>query len=110
MASIALLMNRPGDEDQVERIELMRPAGGATEIDDAAYLDLTPHPWAGLPVVVRLEAVDGIDQRGQSEPQELVLPCAAVPASGGARDHRAAAPSGGRAGAERDEVVAALDR
>ena len=41
----------------------MRPAGGATEIDDAAYLDLTPHPWAGLPVVLRLEAVDGIDQR-----------------------------------------------
>ena len=52
----------------------MRPAGGTTELDDATYLDLTPHPWAGLPVVVRLEAIDALDQRGQSEPEELVLP------------------------------------
>jgi uncharacterized protein (TIGR02302 family) len=74
VVSIALLLSRPGDEAAAERIELMRPAGGATEVDDAAYLDLTPHPWAGLPVVLRLEAIDGIDQRGQSEPQHLVLP------------------------------------
>jgi uncharacterized protein (TIGR02302 family) len=74
IASIALLMSRAGHEDKVERIELMRPAGGTTKLDDAAYVDLTPHPWAGLPVVVRLEAVDGIDQRGRSEPQQLVLP------------------------------------
>lgn len=74
VASIALVMNRLGHEERVERLELMRPAGGATEIADAAYLDLTPHPWAGLPVVLRLEAVDGIDQVGQSEPQEIVLP------------------------------------
>jgi uncharacterized protein (TIGR02302 family) len=74
VVSIALLLSRPGDEANAERIELMRPAGGATDVDDAAYLDLTPHPWAGLPVVLHLEAVDGIDQRGQSEPQKLVLP------------------------------------
>jgi uncharacterized protein (TIGR02302 family) len=74
VVSIALLLSRPGQEVNAERIELMRPAGGATEVDDATYLDLTPHPWAGLPVVLRLEAIDGIDQRGQSEPQKLVLP------------------------------------
>lgn len=74
VVSIALLLSRPGKEADAERIELMRPAAGATEIEDAAFLDLTPHPWAGLPVVLRLEAIDGIDQRGQSEPQKLVLP------------------------------------
>ena len=74
VVSVALLLSRPGAEDEVERIELMRPAAGTTELDDAAYLDLTPHPWAGLPVVLRLEAVDGIEQRGQSEPIEIILP------------------------------------
>ena len=74
VTSIALLLSRPSDAANSERIELMRPAGGAMAIDDAAYLDLTPHPWAGLEVVLHLEAVDGIDQRGQSEPQRLVLP------------------------------------
>ena len=87
----------------------MRPAGGATEIDDAAYLDLTPHPWAGLPVVVRLEAVDGIDQAGQSEPQEMVLPARpfqhpVARAIIEQRRHLAAEPE------QREEVIAALDR
>ena len=109
VTSIGLLMNRPGHDDAVERIELMRPVGGATEIDDAAYLDLTPHPWAGLPVVVRLEAVDGIDQRGQSEPQEMVLPARPFqhPVARAIIEQRrrlAAEPE------QRDEVVAALDQ
>jgi uncharacterized protein (TIGR02302 family) len=74
LASIALLLARPGEGEEPERIELMRPAGGTTELDDSSFLDLTPHPWAGLPVIVRLEALDALDQRGLSEPQELVLP------------------------------------
>ncbi|HEY7600696.1 MAG TPA: DUF4175 family protein, partial [Candidatus Limnocylindrales bacterium] len=74
VASIALLLARPGEGEEPERIELMRPAGGTTELDDSAFLDLTPHPWAGLPVIVRLEALDALEQRGLSEPQELVLP------------------------------------
>jgi hypothetical protein len=74
VTSIALLLARPGEGEEPERIELMRPAGGTTELDDASFLDLTPHPWAGLPVIVRLEALDALDQRGLSEPQELVLP------------------------------------
>ena len=90
-------------------IELMRPAGGTTEMDDSAYLDLTPHPWAGLPVVVRLEAVDGIDQHGLSEPQELVLPARpfqhpVARAIIEQRRHLAAEPE------QREEVVAALDQ
>ena len=74
LTSIALLLARPGQGEEPERIELMRPAGGTTELDDSSYLDLTPHPWAGLPVIVRLEAMDALDQHGLSEPQELVLP------------------------------------
>jgi uncharacterized protein (TIGR02302 family) len=109
VTSIALLMSRLGHDDQIERIELMRPGGGATEIDDAAYLDLTPHPWAGLPVVIRLEAVDGIDQRGQSEPEEMVLPARPFqhPVARAIIEQRrrlAAEPE------QRDEVVAALDQ
>jgi len=109
VASIALVINRLGQEERVERLELMRPAGGATQIDDAAYLDLTPHPWAGLPVVVRLEAVDGIDQVGQSEPQEIVLPARqfqhpVARAIIEQRRHLAAEPD------QREEVIANLDR
>jgi uncharacterized protein (TIGR02302 family) len=109
VTSIALLMSRVGHEDQVERIEVMRPAGGTTKIDDSAYVDLTPHPWAGLPVVVRLEAVDGIDQHGQSEPQELVLPTRPFqhPVARAIIEQRrrlAAEPD------QTDDVVAALDQ
>ena len=72
--SIALHLKRPGREDDGERIELIQPAEGATEIDDAAYLDLTPHPWSGLPVELRLEAVDSIEQSGFSDVHVLTLP------------------------------------
>ena len=72
--SIALHLKRPGRDDDVERIELIQPAEGATEIDDAAYLDLTPHPWSGLPVELRLEAVDGLEQSGFSDMLTLILP------------------------------------
>ncbi len=74
ITSIALHLARPGRQDEGERIELIQPADGVTEIDDAAYLDLTPHPWSGLPVEIRLEAADGIEQTGFSEVRELILP------------------------------------
>ncbi|MEL6962316.1 MAG: DUF4175 family protein, partial [Pseudomonadota bacterium] len=74
VSSIALHLNRPGRLDESERIELVQPAEGATDLDDSAYLDLTPHPWSGLPVEVKLEAVDGFDQAGFSETREIVLP------------------------------------
>jgi uncharacterized protein (TIGR02302 family) len=108
VSSIAVLISLFGDDQRVERIELMRPTGGTTKLDDASYLDLTPHPWAGLPVVMRLEVVDGIDQRGQSEPQQLVLPQRAFqhPVARALieqRRHLAAEPK------QREEVIAHLD-
>jgi uncharacterized protein (TIGR02302 family) len=40
----------------------------------ASYNDLTPHPWAGLPVEIQLQAIDAIGQTGTSETVETVLP------------------------------------
>jgi hypothetical protein len=97
LTSIALLLSRPGAGETPERIELMRPAGGTKELDDSGYLDLTSHPWAGLPVIVRLEAVDAIDQHGLSEPQELILPARQFQHPGSAGAGRGAATSGDRA-------------
>jgi uncharacterized protein (TIGR02302 family) len=39
-----------------------------------SFADLTAHPLAGLKVILRLEAVDGLGQKGQSGPLEVVLP------------------------------------
>ena len=72
--SIALHLKRPRRDGDGEYIELMQPAEGATDIDDAAYLDLTPHRWSGLPVELRLRAMDGLEQSGFSETLTLILP------------------------------------
>ncbi|MCW0208586.1 MAG: DUF4175 domain-containing protein, partial [Achromobacter sp.] len=39
-----------------------------------AFHDLTAHPWAGLPVTIRLIATDGAGQTGRSEDAALTLP------------------------------------
>ncbi|MBP2232004.1 uncharacterized protein (TIGR02302 family) [Azospirillum agricola] len=41
---------------------------------NTAFHDLTAHPWAGLPVTVRLIVTDGAGQTGQSEDAPIVLP------------------------------------
>ena len=39
-----------------------------------SYHDLSPHPWAGLPVEIRLVATDALGQTGESEPVRITLP------------------------------------
>jgi uncharacterized protein (TIGR02302 family) len=39
-----------------------------------SYHDLSPHPWAGLPVEIRLVASDALGQIGESETVRTVLP------------------------------------
>jgi uncharacterized protein (TIGR02302 family) len=39
-----------------------------------AYEDLTAHPWAGLPVEIRLVATDAAGQHGESTPLRIVVP------------------------------------
>jgi uncharacterized protein (TIGR02302 family) len=109
IVGIALLMSRPESSDTVERMELMRPGSGATAIQDSSYLDLTPHPWAGLPVTLQLQARDGIEQRGWSEPLEVILPERPFqhPVAREIIEQRRQLASDPE---QRDEVAAALDR
>src|SRR5205823_14123703 len=44
------------------------------EAEGTSYHDLSPHPWAGLPVEIRLVAVDALGQTGESEPVRMALP------------------------------------
>ncbi|MDG5497663.1 TIGR02302 family protein [Niveispirillum sp. BGYR6] len=55
-------------------ITLPVPARNKREVSGVAYEDLTGHPWAGLPVQIRLRAQDGAGQTGQSSERKLVLP------------------------------------
>jgi uncharacterized protein (TIGR02302 family) len=74
VVELALLLAPKGRDDEQERMVLVRPAAQAARIASRSYLDLTAHPLAGLPVVLRLEAVDAIEQTGRSAEIELVLP------------------------------------
>jgi uncharacterized protein (TIGR02302 family) len=74
IAGITLLLARPDSEDLPERRVLVQPSDLPREMRTSAYLDLTPHRWAGLPVVIRLEAEDAAGQTGLSGPMEIVLP------------------------------------
>jgi uncharacterized protein (TIGR02302 family) len=47
---------------------------GATKVEGSTVRDLTAHPWAGLPVLVKLRVKDGRGQEGESDVVGLVLP------------------------------------
>ncbi|HUK59303.1 MAG TPA: TIGR02302 family protein [Stellaceae bacterium] len=55
-------------------LDLPLPGQHLKDAAAASYHDLTPHPWAGLPVEIELQAVDAIGQTGTSETIETVLP------------------------------------
>lgn len=73
VADLRAVIRRPNAEGQIE-IALPLNQTRAREADGASYHDLTAHPWAGLPVVMRLIATDTSGQNGQSEEIALVLP------------------------------------
>jgi uncharacterized protein (TIGR02302 family) len=74
VAELALLLAPKGREGETERLTLLKPGNQPPKVTTGTYQDLTAHPLAGLPAVLRLEAVDAIGQRGQSAPLEFVLP------------------------------------
>ncbi|GBD42125.1 hypothetical protein HRbin39_01514 [bacterium HR39] len=80
VAELALLVEPPEGTDpeeaggQAERRVLVRPARQPLRVETRAFLDLTAHPRAGLPVVLRLEAADAAGNRGTSGPLAMVLP------------------------------------
>lgn len=55
-------------------LELPLAGKGVRKAEETSYHDLTPHPWAGFKVRIRLIAKDAIDQTGESEPMEVTLP------------------------------------
>jgi uncharacterized protein (TIGR02302 family) len=50
------------------------PGRSQSAVSGVTYQNLAAHPWAGLPVEIRLMADDAAGQHGQSEPVEMVLP------------------------------------
>jgi uncharacterized protein (TIGR02302 family) len=55
-------------------LELPLPGVMAREVKSTSYHDLTPHPWAGLPVNIQLLATDAAGQVGKSAVVQAVLP------------------------------------
>ncbi len=47
---------------------------GARTVADVSFQEIGPHPWAGLPVIMRLRATDAAGQTGVSEELKIVLP------------------------------------
>lgn len=62
------------DSDDTMEVELPLARPGLTEATGSSFHDLTPHPWAGLPVLLRLAAKDELGQTGTSAEIELILP------------------------------------
>jgi len=63
-----------GKPDEAIEIEVPLPGLHLKEAQATSYHDLTPHPWAGLPVEIRLVASDALGQTGESEPFRIKLP------------------------------------
>jgi uncharacterized protein (TIGR02302 family) len=59
-----------------EKIEIPLPLPGLhlKEAIATSYQDLSPHPWAGLPVEITLVATDALGQTGESDPVHMILP------------------------------------
>ena len=67
--------NKPAKADaERENLDLPLPRLGAKKAVSSSYHDMTPHPWAGLPVRVHLEATDAAGQVGRSSTIRIILP------------------------------------
>lgn len=59
---------------EVSTFELPAPTLNARKVKEATFHEIAPHPWAGLPVVMRLAAKDAAGQESFSEEIKMVLP------------------------------------
>ncbi|SMF87399.1 TIGR02302 family protein [Azospirillum oryzae] len=62
------------EADPVLEVPLSLPGVRPKEAHATAFQDLTAHPWAGMPVTVRLTATDGAGQTGRSDDAAIILP------------------------------------
>ncbi|MBM3517828.1 MAG: TIGR02302 family protein [Alphaproteobacteria bacterium] len=74
VASVRLVVRRAADPDETFAIALAGAGADPRRSVGVTYRDLTAHPWAGLPVVLHLQAEDGIAQTGLSAPFAMTLP------------------------------------
>jgi len=63
----------PGKTEEI-RLPLTLSGSDPRKAQEVSYHDLTPHPWAGLPVRIQLTAKDAIGQTATSDLVETVLP------------------------------------
>jgi uncharacterized protein (TIGR02302 family) len=70
----AVIRREGGKADEQIVLQLPLPGLHLKKAQASSYHDLAAHPWAGLPVVIRLVATDGLNQTGESESVRTVLP------------------------------------
>jgi uncharacterized protein (TIGR02302 family) len=70
----AVIRRETGNPDETIELEMPLPGLHLKEAQATSYHDLSPHPWAGLPVEIRLVAADALGQTGESEPVKMKLP------------------------------------
>jgi uncharacterized protein (TIGR02302 family) len=70
----AIIRRQDGKPDETIEIDEPLPGLHLKEAQATSYHDLSPHPWAGLPVEIRLVAIDALGQVGESEPIRMKLP------------------------------------
>jgi len=66
-------VNAPKGEQPIE-LDLPLSNGHPKQAHETSFHDLTPHPWAGLPVTIQLFAKDEAGKTGKSDAVETVLP------------------------------------
>lgn len=62
----------PGADNNPVTIVLATP--NSKDIKRESFLDLTPHPWAGLPVAIQLFATDAVGHVAESASADFILP------------------------------------
>jgi uncharacterized protein (TIGR02302 family) len=73
--SAKAILTRPEDPSGEKlTLDLALRGPHLKEAHDASFHDLTAHPWAGLPVDIRLEAADALGQTGSSDTLRITLP------------------------------------
>jgi uncharacterized protein (TIGR02302 family) len=70
----AVITREPGRPGEKIVLDLPLPGLHPKQAAASSYHDLSPHPWAGLPVAIQLVATDALGQTGKSRPVHIVLP------------------------------------
>ena len=61
-------------DEEAQTLPLPVGSGHRSQLHQAAWLDLTGHPWAGLSVTLQPVAEDAIEQQGNGEAVTITLP------------------------------------